>query len=76
MVNLLANGRRSKMKRTGKIDWIALILVIIGGINWGLVGIFKFNLVEFLFAESLVANIIYTLVGISAIYTIVYILKK
>jgi len=64
------------MKRTGKIDWIALILVIIGGINWGLVGIFKLNLVEFLFAESLVANIIYTLVGISAIYTIVYILKK
>ena len=64
------------MKKTGKIDWIALILVIIGGINWGLFGLFGFNLVEFLFAESLVATIIYSLVGLSALYTVFYVLKK
>jgi uncharacterized protein len=64
------------LKRTGKIDLAALILIIVGGINWGLVGLFKFNLVEALFDESLVANIIYTLVGVSALYTIFYVLKK
>jgi uncharacterized protein len=64
------------LKRTGKIDWIALVLVIIGGLNWGLVGIFGFNAVEFLFSESLAANVVYTLVGISAVYTIIYVMKN
>lgn len=64
------------MKRTGKIDWIALVLVIIGGINWGLVGLFGFNAVEFLFAESLVAKAVYALIGASALYTLVYIMKN
>ncbi len=64
------------MKRTGRIDLAALILIIIGGINWGLIGLFEFNLVEALFDESLVANVIYTLVGVSALYTIFYVLKK
>ncbi len=64
------------MKRTGRIDLAALILIIVGGINWGLVGLFEFNLVEALFDESLVANVIYTLVGVSALYTIFYVLKK
>lgn len=63
------------MKRTGKIDWVALVLVIIGGINWGLVGLLQFNAVEFLLAESRAADIIYTLVGASAIYTIIYVIK-
>lgn len=64
------------MKKTGKADWIALVLVIIGGINWGLFGLFEFNLIEFLFAESLVATIVYALVGLSAIYTIFYAMKR
>ena len=64
------------MKRTGKIDLIALVLVIIGGINWGLFGLFNFNLVEFLFAKSLVADIVYVLIGASAVYTIIYIMKN
>ncbi len=64
------------MKKTGKIDWIALVLVIIGGINWGLVGLFDFNVVKFLFAESLAADIIYVFVGASALYTIFYVFKN
>ncbi len=68
--------RRDKLKRTGRIDLAALILIIVGGINWGLIGLFRFNLVEALFDESLVANVIYTLVGVSALYTIFYVLKK
>ena len=49
------------------IDRIALLLLIIGGINWGLVGIFQFDLVAFLFggAAAILSRIIYVLVAIS-----------
>ncbi|HIU51934.1 MAG TPA: DUF378 domain-containing protein [Candidatus Merdicola faecigallinarum] len=53
------------------IDTIALILVIIGAINWGLIGLFQFNLVEFLFgAMTILSRIIYILVGISGLWCI------
>lgn len=53
------------------IDWIALILVIVGGLNWGLVGIFRFDLVATIFSSmSVVSRIVYILVGIAAIYLI------
>ena len=53
------------------ISTIALILVIIGGLNWGLVGLFEFNLVDFLFGEgSLLARIVYILVGVASIWCI------
>ena len=53
------------------IDKIALILIIIGAINWGLVGIFKFNLVDTIFGElSVITRIIYALVGISGLWGI------
>ena len=47
---------------------VCFILLVIGGINWGLVGLFNFNLVEVIFGGmSLFTRLIYTLVGISAI---------
>lgn len=50
---------------------IAYVLLLIGGLNWGLVGAFDFNLVSFLFGEgTLIARIVYLLVGISAIVSI------
>lgn len=53
------------------IDKIALILVIIGAINWGLIGIFNFNLVDSIFGTmSIVSRIIYILVGISGLWAI------
>lgn len=54
------------------IDRIALILTIIGGINWGLVGLFRFDFVAYLFGgqTSTVSRVIYTLVGIAAIWCI------
>lgn len=53
------------------VDWIAMTLLIVGGINWGLVGLFSFDLVATLFgAMSPVSRIIYVLVGLSAFYTI------
>ncbi len=53
------------------IDKIALVLIIIGAINWGLIGIFKFNLVEMIFGDmTVLARIIYALVGISGLWGI------
>ena len=56
---------------------LALILLVIGGLNWGLVGLFQFNLVAALFGtDSLLSNIVYILVGISAVYDLVVVLPK
>lgn len=54
------------------LDIIALILVIIGGLNWLLVGLFKFDLVAKLFGgqESAISRTIYILVGIAALYAL------
>lgn len=53
------------------IDTIALVLIIIGAINWGLIGIFNFNLVDAIFgAMSIISRIIYILVGISGLWAI------
>ncbi len=57
------------MKNLNGLDWLFLILLVIGGLNWGLVGLFDFNLVEAIFGSiMIIAKIIYILVGISAIY--------
>ena len=53
------------------IDTIALVLIIIGAINWGLIGLFNFNLVETIFGGfSAISRIIYTLVGVSGLWGI------
>ncbi|MFI3226566.1 MAG: DUF378 domain-containing protein [Clostridia bacterium] len=56
----------------------ALLLVIIGAINWGLIGFFGFDLVAFLFGGqmSLISRVIYALVGVSGIVTIVYLFEN
>ena len=53
------------------INTIALVLIIIGAINWGLIGLFNFNLVDTIFgAMSIISRIIYILVGISGLWGI------
>ncbi len=54
------------------VDRIALILNIIGGLNWGLIGIFKFDLVAWIFGgqDAVLSRIIYTLVGLAAVWCI------
>lgn len=54
------------------LDWIALTLVIIGAINWGLVGFFQFDLIATFFGgmSSWISRIIYGLIGLSGIYTL------
>lgn len=51
------------------LEWIALILLIIGGLNWALVGLLNFDLVATMFGDmSAISRIVYTLVGASAVY--------
>jgi uncharacterized protein len=51
------------------LDWIAMLLIIIGGINWGLVGAFNFNLVAAIFGDQTMASrVVYILVGLAALY--------
>ncbi|WP_317368378.1 DUF378 domain-containing protein [uncultured Tyzzerella sp.] len=54
------------------LDWTILTLVVIGAINWGLIGFFKFDLVATLFGgmDSMVSRIVYALVGLAGLYCI------
>jgi uncharacterized protein len=54
------------------VNLITLILVIIGGINWGLVGLFQFDLVAAIFGgqEAVLSRIVYILVGLSALWQV------
>jgi len=64
------------MAEKSAIDWIALILVIVGGLNWGLVGLFDFNLVSAIFGSvTWLMNLVYILVGVSALWMLKF-LKK
>ena len=64
------------MNKLSILDWIALILIIVGGLNWGLVGAFDFDLVAGIFgAMSVVARIVYVLVGLAAIYSLLILCK-
>lgn len=59
------------------IDKIVLILIVIGAINWGLIGLFNFNLVSTIFGNmSLISRIIYILVGISGLWGIKLLFDK
>ena len=59
------------------LDLIALILVVVGCLNWGLVGFFNFDLVATLFgAMSIVSKVVYALVGLSALWMIFINLKN
>lgn len=56
---------------TNWLDYILLTLVIIGAVNWGLIGFFRFDLIAFLFGDmSWLSRIIYAVVGIGGIYLI------
>lgn len=59
------------MHRFTTIDVIFLVLLIVGGLNWGLVGLLQYDLVANLFGVmSTVSRVIYSLVGLSAVYMI------
>jgi uncharacterized protein len=54
------------------LDVLAAILLVVGGLNWGLVGLIDFNLVDYLFSSMpSVEKLVYNLVGLSAVYQVV-----
>lgn len=56
------------------LDYTALIIAVIGAINWGLVGLFKFNLVSWIFGDmTWITRIIYVVVGICGLYLLSFI---
>lgn len=60
------------------MDTIALLLSIIGSLNWGLVGIFQFDLVAWLFGgqDALLSRIVYTLVGLAGLWCITMLFRR
>ncbi len=53
------------------LSLVAFVLLIIGGLNWGLVGLFGFDLVATIFGDmSIIARVVYVLVGVSALYSL------
>lgn len=59
------------MNKLNAIDWIAIILLAVGGLNWGLVGIFNFDLVATIFGDmSVLSRVVYAVVGICAVYVL------
>lgn len=61
--------------RLNGIDWVALILTIIGALNWGLVGLFGFNLVAAIFGGTFLEPLIYILVGLAGLW-LIYLLVR
>ena len=60
------------------MDTLALILIVVGALNWGLVGIFQFDLVAAIFGgmSGVVSRIIYTLVGLAGIWGVTMLFRK
>ena len=80
MCNNIIAGKTIFLRKEVKFMWdkLALILLIIGGINWGLVGIFQFDLVAWLFggAGSLISRAIYIIIAICAVWCISLLFRR
>ena len=65
------------MKNMSALNWLVFALVVIGGLNWGLVGFFSFDLVATIFGDmSIVSRVIYALVGLAALYKLFAVFMK
>jgi hypothetical protein len=62
--------------KMSQLDWVAWLFVVIGAINWGFVGLFKFNLVEMVFGSGALSMLVYMLVGLSGLYMLWMALSK
>ena len=64
------------MQKLNALDWVAVVLVVVGGLNWALVGLFEFDLVATIFGDmSTLSRIVYVLVGLAAIYLLMIAFK-
>ena len=64
--------------KMGILGWISWVLLVVGGLNWGLVGALNFNLVTTIFGAGIVSNVVYVLVGLSAVWMVLsaFMMKK
>ena len=58
------------------LDKIVVLLILLGGINWGLIGLFDFDLIEYVFAKVWMDRLLYILIGLSALYKVINLKKK
>lgn len=64
------------MKSLNVVDWLAIVLVVVGAINWGLIGVFKYDLVAKIFGDmSGVSRAVYTVVGVAGLYLLMASMK-
>jgi uncharacterized protein len=60
------------LKSPSVLDWIALVILFIGGLNWGLIGLFHFDIITAIFGDySPISRILYIIIGLAAIYVLV-----
>lgn len=61
----------------GIVKWATVILIVVGALNWGLVGAFNFNVVTTLFGDtSMITRVVYMLIGLAGLYKIFMIMTK
>ena len=66
-----AHERSLSETRMKAAEWIPMLLLAVGGLNWGLIGLFNFNLVSFLFGEmTTLTRLVYVIVGLCALYSL------
>ena len=69
MDNSTTSIRRAEHRGFNALDWISLVLMIIGGLNWGLVGLMDLDVVATLFGSgSTISRAVYVLVGLAALW--------
>ena len=70
-MEILIQDKEKEVTFVKVIDYIVLVLVLIGAINWGLVGFFSFDLVAVIFGDmTIISRIIYALIGIAGLYAL------
>ena len=57
-----------------KLDIAAMVLVIFGALNWGLVGLFNIDLVDLFFERAVIDRLVYLLIGVAGLFKVIYFL--
>jgi uncharacterized protein len=72
----LSSSRSDDTNRLGPVAWMSLVLMIVGSLNWGLIGVANFDLVAAIFGPgSIPSRIVYGLVGLAGIYGVALALR-
>lgn len=61
------------MREMTVVEWVAVVLVLVGALNWGLVGLFGFNLVTTVLGDGMLAKLVYDLVGLGALVELYFV---